>query len=166
MDDNMDSWEKGENEEQFYWSRGNVDIIQIKVDLRQIFMVEWFGGRGGKGTPHYKGHYSSIEEAKNYENVRDWAEMAGNSKNAKDWKEAERQWQIRQRQDPHISEDFCDTCGKGLWLEEGDTYKTLAILNDRGELTGDETWVCISCAKHFESTKDPTYIKMREALDL
>ena len=65
-------WEKGENDEQHYWTLGEYEIIQLKEDMKQIFMVKWIGGRGEKGSPAYQGHYKSVEDAKNFENGRHW----------------------------------------------------------------------------------------------
>ena len=67
-----EEWKPGQNEEQNYWSRGSIDIIQLKGDLKQIFRVEWHNGRGEKGTPLYRGHYPTVEDAKNDTNCRDW----------------------------------------------------------------------------------------------
>ena len=61
-------WKKGENSEQHYWVYEEYDIIQIKADMKQIFMVKWIDGRGEKGTPAYQGHYKTIEDAKNFQN--------------------------------------------------------------------------------------------------
>jgi len=65
-------WNKGENDEQLYWSCGVYDIIQLKEDMKQIFMVEWRGSRSEKGTPAYMGHYQTIEDAMSFENGRNW----------------------------------------------------------------------------------------------
>ena len=60
-----EEWKPGENSEQNYWSRGSIDIIQLKEDLKQIFRVEWIGGRGKNGSPAYRGHYPTVEDAMN-----------------------------------------------------------------------------------------------------
>ena len=65
-------WKKGENDEQHYWTLGEYDIIQLKEDMKQIFMVKWIGGRGGVGSPAYQGHYKTVEDAKNFRNGRNW----------------------------------------------------------------------------------------------
>ena len=65
-------WKKGENSEQHYWVNGEYDIIQLKEDMKQIFMVKWIDGRRENGSPAYQGHYETIEDAKNYRNVRNW----------------------------------------------------------------------------------------------
>ena len=64
-------WIAGENEENNYWYRGSIEIIQLKGDLRQIFRVEWHNGKGEKGVPLYMGHYPTVEDAKNDTNCRE-----------------------------------------------------------------------------------------------
>ena len=66
------TWKQGENSEQNYWSRGSIDIIQIKLDLKEIFRVEFIGGRGKNGSSAYRGHYPTVEDAMNNTNHRDW----------------------------------------------------------------------------------------------